>query len=194
MMNTRSARPPKTPQEEARSKTRHTKVAKGGELALAAFEIYCKVYLAAALKRRHIASALHEQLAPFDSTYGDLRKFVGRYEYYYYRGIREKKVNEVMIGESMKQYRVRWFTTMVDEVSDVLLRNRLPTFPTKKHDLFDDLYSPGYVLTRMEFLRKGSYRWSSYECLLPERGSKPIRRKVRLGGRYYFEYDRLWTI
>ena len=77
---------------------------------------------------------------------------------------------------------------MVDEVSDLLLRNHLPTFPTKQHDLFDD--APGYVLTRrMEFLRKGSYRRPR-----PERGGKPIRRKVRFGRRYYFEYGRLWAI
>ena len=166
---------------------RQTKVAKAGALALAAIEIYFKVYLKVVLERRRIASVLHEKLRPFDKVsgvtgrYEYLMKFVGCYEYYYYRA----NTYEVMIGESFENFRVRHFTTVIDEVSDYLLRNRLPTFPTKQHDFWSVLHCPIYEEERTERLRKGGY-WSSYECLHPARGGKPIRHGV--------EYDRLWTI
>jgi hypothetical protein len=177
---------PKTSQEAPGP--RQTKVAKAGALALAAIEIYFKVYLKAVLERRRSAVLLHEKLVPFGNVYcryGYLMKFVGRYEYYY-----ERYGDEVMIGESFENFRVRHFTTVIDALSDVMmrtgyLRNRLPTFPTKRHDFLSVLHCPIYEEERTERLRKGGY-WSSYECLRPARGGKPIRHGA--------EYDRLWTI
>jgi len=148
-------RPRRFSQDEAGSSVRNTKVAKAGELALAAIEIYCKVYLSAVLKRRRVASALHEQLRPFGNKYGDLMKFVDRYESNYFRAVRERRTHEVIFGELLGC--VRWFTTVVDDVAEELLRkNNLPTFPTKRHDTY-------------EALKRGIKRiklddWSRFRC------------------------------
>ena len=151
-------------------------------------EVYCKVYLSAVLERRHIASALHEKPNPLNYP-NYLMSNVGRYEKCYYGAVTEGRLHEVMTGEAFEGFRVRHFTTAIGEVAGVLLRDRLPTFPTKKHDLFPVLAYPMYEEDRTERLRKEGY-WSSYECLRPERGGKPIRHKARSG----VEYGRLWAI
>ena len=173
---------PKTSQEAPG--LRQTKVAKAGALALAAIEIYCKVYLKAVLKRRRSAFALHKQLRLLHPN-NDLMQFVGRYEHYYNRGF------GMCIGESFQEFRVRDFTTVIGKVSEKLLLSASDHFPTFSPNLPDhvihiDLWAKSkHEKERTERLRKGGY-WSSYECLRPARGGKPIRHGA--------EYDRLWTI
>ena len=80
---------PKTSQEPPGP--RQTKVAKASALALAAIEIYFKVYLKAVLKRRRSAFALHEKLSPnaLELVPYIRMMFVGRNEDHYDRAVRE---------------------------------------------------------------------------------------------------------
>ena len=150
---------------------RQTKVAKASEkaseFALAAIEIYFKVYLKAVLERRRSAVALHKQLRLLHPN-NDLMQFVGRYEHYYNRGF------GMCIGESFQEFRVRDFTTVIGKVSEKLLLSASDHFPTFSPNLPDhvihiDLWAKSkHEKERTERLRKGGY-WSRYECLWPER-------------------------
>ena len=169
---------PKTSQEPPGP--RQMKVAKAGALALAAIEIYFKVYLKAVLERRRSAVALHEKLSPkaLDFVPYIRMMFVGRSEDHYDQAVREAP--EGMVGASFEDFcrrfdylRVRLFTIMIDEVSDILLRNDLHTCGKKSEYLCFD-YWPKNEEERTEKLRKGGY-WSRYECLCPVRGVKNSR-------------------